>query len=296
MPNEVPAAWDAVLTAALAILLGERPIDDPAASYGVYFASAGKELFFPNTWMTPATLVDPTPRELPVKVYELSPLAWRFDLSRSLIQFDADVLDGTNWWTADGVLGPTPFSAEFAADVRAASMVGAREALVRGADLGPLLARHGVDLADQRCDKLGLDLNVLFRVATDGTLVDAMRAATFTMGGPEYLVPAHGAAHFDKAEAKWEEALAAVPHPGLRDHLRRLCIDNDDNDSVGGLCCEDLWWPYATEYLADIGCELVTSWIYTEWPDATAVVRLPDALAPDRVTVRRRSGKVKMDG
>jgi hypothetical protein len=46
--------------------------------------------------------------------------------------------------------------------------------------------------------------------------------ATWTMGGPDQLVP------FDPdcvVEPKWERRLARVGHPVLRDHLRMLCLD-----------------------------------------------------------------------
>jgi hypothetical protein len=63
-------------------------------------------------------------------------------------------------------------------------------------------------------------------VQTDGSLFDAMRAATWTMGGPDRLAPfidrlsAKGAV---VVEPEWEEALRTIDHTPLRDHLRNLC-------------------------------------------------------------------------
>lgn len=87
-----------------------------------------------------------------------------------------------------------------------------------GTHVGKVLAARGLTAEDLAEDLVHLDA----RIHTDGTLFDAMRHATWTMGGPDRLVP------FDPecvVQPKWERRLAAVGHDGLRDHLRMLCLD-----------------------------------------------------------------------
>ncbi|MEU1179913.1 hypothetical protein ABZ464_20090 [Streptomyces sp. NPDC005820] len=281
-PAAVPTPWEATLNGAFDILLGGKPAaDDPATRYGVHYADDSlDEFLFPNTWITPETLTDPEPRELPLQgggEYVFSPSGWRFDLSESLFRFDAHLLDGTGPWGEGGHKGPRPFGDDFVADVRAASLDGAREVLLRGAELGPLLRRHGVDPADSGCKKLNIWLTVLLRVATDGTLTDAMRAATFTARGPGHLTPFDQEDHGVTAEPRWEEALTAIPHPGLRDHLRMLCLDEEDARDGGAHYSGGDRWPFTTDILDDLGCSLVAGWEFGESQAGTAVVRLPVA-------------------
>ncbi|MEV8636233.1 site-specific integrase [Streptosporangium sp. NPDC051023] len=114
----------------------------------------------------------------------------------------------------------THFDDTFVADLRTVSSVDeAGEVLVHGAELGPLLDRHGIDLTSEESGKLNGWLTVLLRVTTDGTLTDAMRTATFTERGPEHLVSIHDMDDTFSADEPWEERLSAVTHPALRDHL-----------------------------------------------------------------------------
>ncbi|WP_068053932.1 hypothetical protein [Nocardia xishanensis] len=282
--SESPAAgayaWDADLTAAFDILLGGKPAEDPTAEYGVYYADDSlDEFLFPSAWATPSALAEPEPRQLPfpgADEYPLSPGVWRFDLSRSLFRFDDHLLDGTGPWDVAGHKGPRPFGDDFVADIRAAATAGADQILVRGAELGPLLARHGIDLTHESSKKLNNWLTVLFRVATDGTLTDAMRAATFTERGPEHLVPFDDEGYADTAERRWEAALAAITRPELRDHLRMLCLDEQDARAAGAHYCGADRWPFTTDILDSLGARLVVGWEYGESQAGTAVVRLPD--------------------
>jgi hypothetical protein len=87
-----------------------------------------------------------------------------------------------------------------------------------GTHVGRVLTTRRMTAEDLAEELLHLDA----RIHTDGTLFDAMRHATWTMGGPDQLVP------FDPdcvVEPKWERRLARVGHPVLRDHLRMLCLD-----------------------------------------------------------------------
>ncbi|MFF0573333.1 hypothetical protein [Streptosporangium saharense] len=264
--------WDAALAGAFDILLGGKPTIDPTAGYGVYYASDSlDEFLFPNPWATPDALSDRTPRLLPDPdgEYPFSPWTWRFDLGGSLFHFDVDLLAGTGPWGADGHKGPRPFDDAFVADLRTVSPVG-EAGLVRGAELGPLLGRHGVDLTGKASEKLNTWLTVLLRVATDGTLADAMRAATFTERGPEHLVPIH-----DRSAAEpWEERLGAVTRPALRDHLRMLCLSERDARGEGGFYYGTGHWPWS-DVLEAVGCSLVAGWGFGESQAGVAVVRLP---------------------
>ncbi|MEV0296335.1 hypothetical protein [Nocardia sp. NPDC050710] len=283
--SKSPAAgsrvWDTELTAAFDILLGGTSADDPTAEYGVYYADDSLDEFLcPSAWATPAALAEPEPSQLPLPgadEYPFSPGVWRFDLSRSLFRFDDHLVNGTGPWGGGGHKGPRPFGDDFVADLRAAAIAGADQLLVRGAELGPLLARHGIDLTDERSRKLNGWLTVLFRVATDGSLTDAMRAATFTERGPEYLAPFDDEGYVDTAEPRWEAALAAITRPELRDHLRMLCLDEEDARATGAHYCGPDRWPFTTDILDSLGCRLVAGWEYGESQAGTAVVELPEA-------------------
>ncbi|MGW0589916.1 hypothetical protein [Streptosporangium sp. NPDC002607] len=273
------SGWGAALASAFEILLGGKPTVDPAARYGVYYASDPlDEFLFPNPWATPDALSGREPRHLPDSdgEYPFSPWAWQFNLSESLFRFDAELLAGTGPWGDGGHKGPRPFDDTFVADLRTVSSVDeAGEVLVHGAELGPLLGRHGVDLTNKKSKKLNGWLTVLLRVATDGTLTDAMRAATFTERGPEHLVSIHDMDDARSADEPWEERLSAVTHPALRDHLRMLCLTEDDARSEGGFYCGADYWPW-TDVLEAVGCSLVAGWGFGESQAGTAVVRLPD--------------------
>lgn len=273
-----PSRWDDALSSAFEILLGGRPAGDPTARYGVYHASESfDEFLFPNPWATPDALAGREPRPLPdAEEYPFSPFAWRFDLSESLFCFDPELLTGTGPWGDGGHKGPRPFDDAFVADLRAVSSLGeGGEVLVYGAELGPLLGRHGIDLTDKRSKKLNGWLTVLLRVATDGTLMDAMRAATFTERGPDHLVSVREIPRPRSVDERWEERLDAVTYPGLRDHLRMLCRTQDDARSEGGFYCGTDYWP-STDVLEAVGCSLVAGWEFGESQAGTAVVRLPD--------------------
>ncbi|MEU5398152.1 hypothetical protein ABZ348_02465 [Streptomyces sp. NPDC005963] len=272
-----PGGWDAALVSAFEILLGGRPAVDPAARYGVYHAPF-EEFLFPNRWATPDAMMSGEPRQLPNPdgEYPFSPWTWRFDLSESLFHFDAELVAGTGPWGTGGHKGPRPFDDAFVTDLRAVASVDEDgHVLVPGAVLGPLLGRHGVDLTKEESKKLNCWLGVLLRVATDGTLTDAMRAATFTERGPEHLVSVNDMRHTPAVEETWEERLGAVGHAALRDHLRMLCVTENDARSEGGFYVGTDYWP-GPDVLETVGCSLVAGWVFGESETSAAVVRLPD--------------------
>ncbi|MGW4382247.1 hypothetical protein [Kitasatospora sp. NPDC004531] len=269
--------WDSALADAFATLLG-TPADADHGRHGVYYASDTlDEFLFPAPWATPDALADDAPARLPDPdgPHPFSPWNWRFDLAGSLFRFDPDLLAATGAWGADGHKGPRPFDDAFAADLLAVAALDESDAaVVSGAQLAPLLRRHGVDLTAAAATKLNHWLTVVLRVATDGTLTGAMRAATFTDRGPEHLVTAHDADTARPAAAPWQERLGALRHPALRDHLRLLCRTEADARSEGGCYYGAGDWPWS-DVLDTTGAAPVASWGFGESQAGVAVVRLP---------------------
>lgn len=110
-------------------------------------------------------------------------------------------------------------------------------------------------------------------VAADSTLIDAMRAATFTERGPEHLVAVADMDHARSADRRWEKKLRAIEHPALRDHLHMLCLSEDDGRSEGGFYDTGSWG--RSHVLEAAGCSLVAGWGFGESRAGVAVVRLP---------------------
>lgn len=119
---------------------------------------------------------------------------WRIDLGRSMFEIDADI---------PKLRKPRP-----------------------GTHVGRVLTARGMTAADLADEYVSVEA----RVHTDGTLFDAMRHATWTMGGPDRLVPFEPGC---TVEPKWERRLAAVGPDGLRDHLRMLCLDAHSARAAG---------------------------------------------------------------
>jgi len=271
--------WDGALSHAFELL--GAGVADPGARYAVYYEDEPlSEYGFPNRWLTGQALTSAEAVPLLEHLADDYPLAmplWQFDLRETLFRFNRDFLDGTGPWGEGGHLGPRPFDDAFAADVRAASIPGIDETAVRGAELAPVLGRHGVDLTREEAEQFNLWVTVLARVATDGTLADAMRAATLTWRGPEHL-QRPGTEWYptgDHVDRRWRDALDAVEHPGLRDHLRLLCFDAHSARADGAYYCGTEYWPARTGTLGDIGCILVAGWEFGEAQAGTVVVRLP---------------------
>ncbi|MFD7548526.1 hypothetical protein [Streptomyces sp. NPDC059816] len=128
---------------------------------------------------------------------------WSIDLGQSVWLFGKEAFGA--------VLGAT-LSEAAAAD-------GQGRVPVSGADFARVLAEHGEEVAG--IDRHEVMPILLLRIRTDGTLFDAMRAATWTTGGPERLVTLEEGA---EVEPDWEERLGAVPNLALREHLSLLCL------------------------------------------------------------------------
>ncbi|MER7002586.1 hypothetical protein ABT297_06015 [Dactylosporangium sp. NPDC000555] len=242
------------LTFAFAALLGRS--DFPAASYDAYYGGDTlDEFLLPALWLTPAALASSAPVALPdIDACYLDDdhqaLAWEFDLANSLFAVE---------W-ADDVL-----PAAFLADVRAADA----DMFVRGTDLGVLLARHGLDLTAESAGRLNYRISALLRLATDGTLHDAMRMATFTHRLP--ALASFGSGGPRRVEEGWEAALAAVEPPQLRDHLRLHCLEPFWSRDAGARYLGADEWPTGTSAL-DGRRKLLAGWEFGESQSGVAVV------------------------
>jgi hypothetical protein len=289
LKNVSSAGWEAALDHAFDVLLDGRGEEnsgaaDAIARYGVFYEDdAMDEYLFPNTWLTAEALTDGEPRILFADLADEYPFPlweWGFDLRETLFRFSAHILDGAGAKPGGegGRQGLLPFDDAFVADVRAVSVGGGGEVAVRGADLAPLLDRHGIDLTSKETGNLNCWLTMLRRVATDGTLGGAVRAATFTWRGPEHLVRP-GTEWYPsglRTDKGWEQALDTVGHPALRDHMRLLCLDAQDARAYGASYCGAERWPTTTGILTESGCSLVAGWEFGEAQAGTVVVRLPD--------------------
>ncbi|MFJ8039261.1 hypothetical protein ACIRBX_01950 [Kitasatospora sp. NPDC096147] len=274
-----PARFDAVLAGAFAVLLGGGSGDgvEFGAQYAVFHADDSlDEFLFPNAWCRAEVLADPAPRELPYgeDEYVLGAAGRRFLPAESLFRFDPMLLDGTGPWGEDGHKGPRPFDAGFGAAVRAVGVEPEEggEVLVRGAELAALLTRYGVELAS--VGALNGWLGVVLRVDCDGTLDDAMRAATFTTGTPAEWAGLPGEDREPSAADPWQDALAVVPDAAVRRRLRHLSRSARDARAYGARYRAAETWPAATESLAAAGHLLVAGWEFGECQAGTAVVRL----------------------
>jgi hypothetical protein len=247
VPSNEPGQWEAELAGAFEVLLG-LPLDDfdPTATYALFHWDdiMSAEFFdFFDDFDVLGSVVSPESSG----AYEggLSWTQWGLDLGRSLFLFDGDTATE--------------------AALRAASRDDS-QLVVAGADLAPALT-------GQEFDPTEAFLTVLARVETDGTLFEAMRAATWTMDGPADLLEFN--AKVDVEEA-WEEPLKRVGHPALRDHLRMLCLTEHSARSEGAFylgarrCPNDLQWLGQQP-----GHRFVTGWTFGEGQASSAIFQVP---------------------
>ncbi|MFG2696433.1 hypothetical protein [Kitasatospora sp. NPDC048407] len=224
--------WDRQLADAFGMMLG-RPLNeyDPDA---VYVAGVSGNLIHEvefdrdAAWVRPQALSGAEPVHWDCSLFDDSLRTPVFDAAGSIFAIPAD---------RDSPALPEPF-----ASAVAAACFG--DGLIRGADLAPLVAQHGVNLA-----KFSGSWVVFFaRLRSDGTLLDAFRAALDTGHTPGDLVPFEA-----EPEESWEEGLATIEHPGLRAHLAYFLTDGEE-----GLMpiLEDA----SARGLDKYGCEPVVGW------------------------------------
>ena len=139
---------------------------------------------------------------------------------------------------------------------------------------GPV-AMTGAELA-VAADKAGLGPSdvlgdtVYVRAQTDGTLADAMAAATWTMSAPLGLVEEDG-----DVEEKWADKLGVVKDERLAAHLKMLCVDDNTARSNGGFFLgadlEAGMWDWVMD---DLPGDVLAAWQFGEGFASAAVVKL----------------------
>ncbi|MGX2992967.1 hypothetical protein JNUCC64_01525 [Streptomyces sp. JNUCC 64] len=276
VPEPVPAPqpWERELARAFEVLL-DAPFG-PGAAAGP--APEPRYAFFHQDDLMPSTVLgdlldgeldpDAVARGIPVDGARYDedgvPLGWSgwsFDLGRSIWLWEDDAFDPD---------GPFGAAAAGALDAVAHPARDSRRA-VSGADLARVFAEHGDSLDEVDEDEL-LMAGLLLRVDTDGTLFDAMRAATWTTGGPEGLVPLPPEA---EVEPRWDAALSRVPGARLRDHLRLLCLTDHWARGDGARYLGPGNCPAALDWFADQpGHQVVAGWELGEGQAASAVFRI----------------------
>jgi hypothetical protein len=250
------ARWEEQIEDAFGILLG-RPLRefDPKATYALYHEwDMFTEMFFETfEHSTLGSIIPPLPGADEGE-YPLNPGRWSLDLGRSIFWLDENIPDGR----------PALRGWEAAKSALCAVSRDPSSLAVTGADLAPIVAEHS-DLLES----VWLTVNV--RVHTDGTLFDAMRAATWTMGGPADLLTPDLSARA-VVEPEWEGKLEPVSDPALRDHLRALCLDAHWARGEGayysgiGACPSDLKW-----HASQPGHAFVTGWMFGEGQGSSAI-------------------------
>ncbi|MGV9314000.1 hypothetical protein ACWDR0_17740 [Streptomyces sp. NPDC003691] len=272
----VPATWQAELASAFEILLG-RPLGDfPGEDeYALYYWDDLQQHDILDGLLAgtpdPESVVrgELLPGEpLDEDDAPFNPAGGPLDLGRSLWLFDEAAFDTEGGF--GGALGTA---------LRAVSVTaGESERAVSGTDFARVLAAHAEELAEVDGEELTGMVRLLLRIGTDGTLFDAMRAATCTTGGPDTL-----AAFEEGVEVapEWEERLSRIPDPRLRDHLRMLSLGEEDARCDGAYFLGPGTTPVEFEQLAARpGHHPVTGWEFGEGQASCAVFRLPASEAP----------------
>lgn len=216
MSASITDEWRDALTGAFHILLG-RPLTefDPDASYEFYyccpavtvtlfgFNKSGVHLpGFEAEVLARGDIIDPPFPTIPGFQHHIDgwdatiPQAgWSFDLGRSV------------YWESEPGAGTQIGVPELAAGLS-------------GTDLGQLLVERQLTPTHLKPARPIVSL----QVPSDGSLFDAMCAATATQRGPGHYFDPEMTYGFDPG---WNQRLTAVSYPGLGDHLRHLCRTED---------------------------------------------------------------------
>jgi hypothetical protein len=244
-------AWQAQLADAFAILLG-RPLEefDPKAAYVLYHwddvLSAELTEYVPD----PEQLAGIVPPQENAEEYPLCWASWHLDLGRSLFVLDDEESLG-----------------EPVTDALRAVSRDAGQIVVTGTELSRVLTTHRASLG-------GTFITLLARVHSADTLFDAMRAATWTMGGPDELYTDFAGV---VVEPQWERALSTVADPVLRTHLSGICLDAHSARASGAYYSGTGTCPAALRPLESLpGYTFVTGWELGEGQAASAVFALSD--------------------
>ncbi|SBT45731.1 hypothetical protein [Micromonospora auratinigra] len=188
---------------------------------------------------------------------------WAFDLGRSIFPVD----DAGEI----AALAGRP-----AADLLAAARPSGGRAVLPGAELARVLRRHGVPPEALAEDGVVLPIHV--RVVTDGSLLDALRAATGTMdrAGLESVDPDA------EVDPRWRAALDGIADAELRSHLSALFLDDESARAYGGEYC-GAHWPSGSEPIRSAAARVVAAWEFGEGQAWSAIVELADDHRPPGV-------------
>jgi hypothetical protein len=264
--------WDQQLASAFEILLG-RPLSsyDAEAVYAAYLDGnwfVEGEFHQAEDWVSPAAL---SGRETVVfddlQLYYQGEVPLRFDASESWFEIrNAEERPAT----AAGDMAGLPAAA--AGDLVAAFLPGSPFSLVRGRDLAAVVDRHGIDVA-------AINWRVAFpKMASDGSLLDAMRVATGIGAGPETLVTLTGkTVRRAEPEESWATALAAITPVELRDHLLLGCQERGTSVGLSFLGASSA--SGGDPLLPDDDCVLLACWDEDENQREVNVVQLSKAVA-----------------
>jgi hypothetical protein len=254
MPYIRSGSWKDQLTAAFEILLG-RPLTsyDPGAVYATFFdGDVFCEIDFSCLFHRPCVP------------------AW----------LDQDALDGRKTITIDGLSlyyrGEPPLQFDASGSVFELDLTALPEAaaskltaacfssddsygLITGRSVSAVLKDFSPGLP-AGCWSVAYP-----RIASDGSLWDAMRAATGLGLTPATLIPFN-----QEASEPWRTRLATISHPGLKAHLALGCGDHSRAEGLiyhgtggsGG-------YPLEKE-----GCGLIANWEERDWYCQVSVVQL----------------------
>jgi hypothetical protein len=207
--SAITDSWEDLLTAAFEILL-DRPLTsyDPHAIYAAFFGGNFMDEMHYNrdpTWLDRDALEGGKAITISdLSLYYLNEPPLQFDASGSIFELDLDTL---------------PDAA--ASRLATACFSGRGYGLITGRSLSAVLK-------DFPPDVLGDGWSVAYpRIASDGTLWDAMRVATGLGRTAASLIPFN-----QDACEHWRMRLATISHPGLRAHLAIGCAEPWDAEGL----------------------------------------------------------------
>lgn len=156
-------------------------------------------------------------------------------------------------------------------------------ALVWGRDIGRALQAGSLSLDELTPDGYRLFPHLLLRPRTDGSLLDAMRAATWTMSAPDGLSDigdslvrdGYVTSEVSVVDPRWESALDQVGDDALRRHLRGLCLGAHWARMAGAYYLGPGECPIDFGPIAALpGSKAIAGWEFGEGQGAMVVMRL----------------------
>jgi hypothetical protein len=154
----------------------------------------------------------------------------------------------------------------------------AKHYALTGEELARLCDRHELDLDDM----LELCWYACRRAVSDGSLLDAMAAATLSASAPNGLLSRaqHALGDDIRFEPRWEHALRGITNEEVREHLLMSCVDLQTSRWAGSWIDPkhkaDVW----LEPIVKRGGEILAIWHHGEAQATRAVVKLARGAAP----------------